>query len=169
MAPLRQFLKNYERDYFHTFFRGATRQYNHSKLWFRDRRWLVLPPRNCGQFLAFGIQKMAPLCQFLKKYELDYFYTFFLSATHQYNHSKLWFRERRWLVLLPRNCGQFFAIGVHIMALLGQFLKNCEHDYLHIFFWGTRHHYNHFKLSSSPRSRLVLVSRNHGCFFVIFV
>ena len=32
MAPLRQFLKNYERDYFHTFFQSATRQYNHSKL-----------------------------------------------------------------------------------------------------------------------------------------
>ena len=56
----------------------------------------------------------------------------------------------------------FFSFFFKRMALLGQFLKNSEHDYFHIFFRGTRHHYNHFKLSSSLRSRLVLVSRNHG-------
>ena len=121
-----------------------------------------------ADFLSFK-KKMAPLRQFPKNYERDYFHRFFQSATCQYNHSKLWFRDRHWLVLLRRNCGQFLAFGIHIMALLGQFLKNCEHNYFHIFFRGIRHHYNHFKLSSSLRSRLVLVSKNHGWLFVIFV
>ena len=140
MALLGQFLKNCEHGYLHIFFRGTRHHYNHFKLSSSPRSRLVLVSRNHGYFLSFLSKKMAPLHQFLKNYERDYFQTFFRGATRQYNHSKLWFRDRRWLVLPPRICGRFLAFGIHIMALLGRFLKNCEYDYFHFFFWCSQHH-----------------------------
>ena len=143
MALLGQIFKNCEHDYFHIFFQGTRHHYNHFKLSSSLRSWLVLVSWNHGCFFVIFVQKNGPSTPIFKNYERDYFHTFFRGATRQYNHSKLWFRDRRWLVLPPRNCGRFLAFGIQIMALLGRFLKDCEYDYFHFFFlvfpisWGT--------------------------------